>query len=123
MSIDNHYYVAAGMRNSKTRYYNLGAMGDAGHPATNHQVFLAHGVVELSDGTSGICLIDDQYYFEDPEDARWFFAEGYKRMLYEGEKYPDRMALWIDGHEADKRGYANHLQGGGSLETKGERGL
>jgi hypothetical protein len=109
--IDHHFYVPAGMRNSETRlfsefkYYSLGAMKDAGHPATKHQVFLAHGCVENGDGTLSGCLVDEQFYFEDVGDARWFWTEGYKRMLYEGEKYPDRMALWIDDHEAENRGY------------------
>jgi len=42
-------------------------------------------------------------YFEDPEDARWFFDEGYKRMLWKGERYPDSMTLWVDGQEVDNR--------------------
>jgi hypothetical protein len=109
--MDNHFYVPAGMRNSETRvfsefkYYSLGAMEDAGHPATKHQVFLAHGGVENGDGTVSSCLIDEQFYFEDTKDARWFWAEGYREMLFEREKYPDRMTLWIDGQEADNRGY------------------
>jgi len=94
------------VRNSESRlfsefkYYSLGAMKDAGHPATKHQVFLAHGCVENRDQTVTGCLVDEQFYFEVAEDARWFWTEGYKRMLYEGEKHPDRMALWIEdqGH-------------------------
>jgi hypothetical protein len=108
--IDHHSYVPAGMRNSETRlfsefkFYSLGAMKNAGHSATKHQVFLAHGAVEYDNRTT-MALVDEQFYFEDADDARWFWTEGYKRMLYEGEKYPDRMALWIDDQEADNRGY------------------
>ena len=56
--------------------------------ATPHQVLLAHQQ-----------LIDEQYFFEDPKDARWFWTDGYKERLYldnEGAPMPyDRMALWI----------------------------
>jgi hypothetical protein len=102
MSIDHHFYVPAGMRNSETRrfsefkYNSLGELSHAGHLHTDHQVFLAHS----GDGQVGI-LIDEQFYFEDPEDARWFYHEGYKRMLYEGEERPDRMSLFIDGQETE----------------------
>jgi hypothetical protein len=98
MSIDHHFYVAAGMRSSETRrfsefkYNNLGELRDAGHPPTDHQVFMAHGG----------CGIDEQFYFEDAEDARWFYREGHKRMLYEGEEQPDRMSLLIAGRETEQ---------------------
>ena len=45
------------MRNSETRlfsefmYYSLGAMRDAGYPASKRQVSLAHGFVENGEGT------------------------------------------------------------------------
>lgn len=102
MSIDHHFYVPGGMRDSETRrfsefkYSSLGELRDAGHPHTDHQVFLAHG---------GGILIDEQFYFEDAEDARWFFGGGYERVLYEEEEKPDRMALCIDGKEAGEAGY------------------
>jgi hypothetical protein len=64
---------------------------------TPHQVFLAHGVCG-----DALVLIDEQYFFEDPEDARWSYTEGYKRMLYKGEKRPDRMHLWINGEERNE---------------------
>jgi hypothetical protein len=35
------------------------------------------------------------------KDARWFYREGYKRMLYEGEERPDRMSLF-DGQETEQ---------------------
>ena len=85
MSIDHHFCVPAGMRNSETRrfsefkYSSLGELRDAGHPLTDHQVFLAHS------GAGDVAiLIDEQFYFEDAEDARWFYREEYKRMLYDG---------------------------------------
>jgi len=40
-----------------------------------------------------------KYFFEDAEDARWFYREGYKRMLYEGEERPARLELWVDDVE------------------------
>jgi hypothetical protein len=101
MSIDHHFYVPAGMRNSETRkvsefkYRSLRELKNAGHPHAAHQVFLAHGACDTDgDGVlETMALIDEQYHFEDAEDARWFFDEGYKGMLYEGEPTPDRMAL------------------------------
>lgn len=106
MSIDHHFYVPAGVRNhperrfSDNKFWSLASMREAGHEATKHQVFIAHGTTLDAD-----ILIDEQFYFEDAEDARWFYREGYKRMLYEGEAAPDRMALWIDGKEAGEVGY------------------
>jgi len=102
MSINHHFYVPAGMRDSETRrfsefkYSSLGEMRDAVHPHTDHQIFLAHSGA----GDTAI-LIDEQFYFEDAEDARWFYREGYKRTLYEGEERPDRMSLFIDGQETE----------------------
>jgi len=103
MSINHHFYVRAGMRNFETRrfsefkYNSLGELRDAGHPPANHQVFLAHS------GAGDVAiLIDEQFYFEDPEDARWFYREGYMRMLYDGEEQPDRMSLFIDGQEREQ---------------------
>jgi len=103
MSMDHHFYVPAEMRNSETRrfsefkYRSLGELREAGHPHTDHQVFLAHG-----DCGDAYGLIDEQFHFEDAEDARWFYREGYKRMLYEGEELPNRMSLYIDGQETVK---------------------
>lgn len=99
MSIDHVFYVPAGFRNLEpkgTFGEHKDCMHAHQHAWTPHQVFFAHGAN---------FLIDEQYTFEDPEDARWFFDEGYKRMLYEGEPEPDRMALWINDEEADHRGY------------------
>jgi hypothetical protein len=111
MSIDHHYYVAVGMRDSETRRFTECRDAEAkkmieerGWP--EHQVFLAHGATE-----NAIIAIDEQFYFEDAEDARWFFNEGYKRMLYEGEAAPDRMAMWIDGKEAGEVGYDTPVPG------------
>jgi hypothetical protein len=100
MSIDHHFYVPVGMRNSETRrfsdfkYSSLGELRDAGHLHSDHQVFLAHS------GAGDVAiLVDEQFYFEDAEDARWFYREGYKRMLYEGEKCPERLVLCVDDVE------------------------
>jgi hypothetical protein len=118
--MDHDFYVPSGMRNSETRkfsefkYHSLRELRDAGHPHTDHQVFLAHGACDV-DGDGVLDTVsgtDEQFYFEDPEDARWYYREGYKRMLYKGEAAPDRMALWIDGKEAGKVGYDAPIRGG-----------
>jgi len=36
-------------------------------------------------------------FFEDSEDATWFYREGY--TLYEGEERPARLVLWVDDVE------------------------
>jgi hypothetical protein len=65
MSIDNRIWVPAGARNDKTLGYTKYKCGDAMPPErhTRHQVFLAG---------EGNVLIDEQYFFEDEADARWF---------------------------------------------------
>jgi hypothetical protein len=100
MSIDNRISVPAGARNAKPGHRNYAwtkyKCGDVfpREKTTRHQVFLAHGAN---------VLIDEQYFFEDPEDARWFWNEGYNERLFlldeeEGLSAGyDRMALWIDG--------------------------
>jgi len=61
---------------------------------------LAHG---------GYILIDEQYFFQCAEDARWFWKKGYEDRLYtddEGASLSfDRMALWVDGKQVDSRSY------------------
>jgi hypothetical protein len=107
MSIDSRIFVPAGARNrkhddpeyppTKIKYKAGDQMPDS--QKTTHQVFLAHQH-----------LIDEQYFFEDADDARWFWVEGYKGCLFldrDGKTVMsyDRMALWIDGEEIEKRGY------------------
>ena len=55
-------------------------------------MFLAHG---------GNPLCEEQYFFEDEADARWFWKEGYKERLYLIGDGPatrgyDGMTLWIN---------------------------
>jgi hypothetical protein len=104
MSIDNRIFVPAGSRNqkpceplTKQKYKAGDAMPES--QQTPHQVFLAHRH-----------LIDEQYFFEDADDARWFWVQGYKGCLIldrDGKTVMlyDRMALWIDGEQVDERGY------------------
>ena len=107
MSIDSRIFVPAGARSrkhddpeyllTKIKYKAGDQMPDS--QKTPHQVFLAHQH-----------LIDEQYFFEDADDARWFWVEGYKGCLFldrDGKTVMsyDRMALWIDGEEIEKRGY------------------
>jgi len=105
MSIDNYIWVPAGACYEKpgisgygwTKYKSFGEMPDS--QKTTHQVFLAHEH-----------MIDDQYFFEGADDARWFWVKGYKGclVLSDDGKTPmsyDRMALWIGGEEVASRGY------------------
>jgi hypothetical protein len=107
MSIDSRIFVPAGARSrkhddpeyllTKIKYKAGDQMPDS--QKTPHQVFLAHQH-----------LIDEQYFFENADDARWFWVEGYKGCLFldrDGKTVMsyDRMALWIDGEEIEKRGY------------------
>src|ERR1700675_125982 len=98
MSIDNYIWVPAGARGDTSmcyRNYKPWAEMRAAEPSPvpPHQVFLAHQH-----------LIDEQYFFEAVDDARWFWDEGYKERLYLDEQgmpmSHDRMALWVDGEDA-----------------------
>jgi hypothetical protein len=106
MSIDNFIWVPAGIRDDKSidyrKYKSCPDMLRAEQPAsTAHQVFLAHG---------GNSLVDDQYFFESADDARWFWFEGYQHSLcvdnYTMSMPYDRMALWIDNKQVESRGYS-----------------
>jgi hypothetical protein len=99
MSIDNYIWAPAGTRNDKSvgyrKYKSWAEMISAETSSVpRHQVFLVHGAN---------VAIEEQYYFEDPDDARWFWAEGYNERLFlldeeEGESAGyDRMSLWVEG--------------------------
>ena len=103
MSIDNFIWVPAGARIDKNITYNkfksqAEMLAYDGLADTPHQVLLAQGAN---------VLVDEQYFFEDVDDARWFWVEGYRAQLYlnaEGTPVPyDRMALWIDDEEIARR--------------------
>ena len=100
MSIDNFFWVPSGIRNRNDDTKNNFLKTET-PKATSHQVFIAHG---------GNSLVDEQYFFEDAKDARWFWKQGYKtRLFLDNENNPnpyDRMALWIDGLEVATRGYS-----------------
>jgi hypothetical protein len=105
MSIDNFIWAPAGIRSNNNigfrKYRSWAEMCKAEAPtAIPHQAFLAHKL-----------LVDEQYFFEDPEDARWFWTDSYKQRLYlddRGAPMPyDRMALWIGGEEVATRGYTD----------------
>lgn len=98
MSIDNFIWVPAGVRDDKNigyrKYKSWFQMISAETSSVpRHQVFLLHGAN---------VAIEEKYYFEDPDDARWFWAEGYNERLFlvdegEGESAGyDRMSFWID---------------------------
>ena len=107
MSIDNRYYVPAGAKSNPTGYPRTKyKCGDRmlEEQLTKHQVFYAHGGF----------LIDEQYFFESADDARWYFEEGYKRDLLQTDGIPEKgippsrewgpseLHLWIDGEEINK---------------------
>jgi hypothetical protein len=103
MSLDNYTWVPAGARHtykddhgsSWTTYKSHGQMPN--NQKTPHQVFLAHGDR------------DEQYFFQDADDARWFWVQGYKGSLFLHDDKTllpfDRMTLWIDDVEVDSRRY------------------
>ena len=104
--MDHIYYVAAGMRNDPARKFTACRDDEARkilneRGGTPHQVRLNHGATSSTPGGALDTMIgiDEQYFFEDAEDARWFYREGYKQMLYDGEERPDRMSLFIDGQD------------------------
>jgi hypothetical protein len=100
MSIDNFFFVYPGVRDEgkgrwqREQYKTYEEMLADGAEVPPNQVFLAHGAHYL---------IDDQFYFPDPEDARWFWERGYKEMLFEDEHEPDHMDLWIDDEHVGSR--------------------
>jgi hypothetical protein len=104
VSIDNYIWAPAGVRDDKNigyKKYKSWAEMISAEPSRvpRHQVFLAH-----------VHLIDEQYFFEDAEDARWFWAKGYQERVFlagdgKTQMSYDRMALWIDGEELATRGY------------------
>ena len=99
MSLDHIYYVAAGMRNDPARKFTA-CRDDEARKILNERARMPHQV-RFDHGDCGdvYALVDEEYFFEDAEDARWFYREGYKRMLYEGEECPARLVLWVDDVE------------------------
>jgi hypothetical protein len=116
MSIDIYFWASAGTRADKSigyrKYYSCEAMLTSEKvKVPKHQVFLAHGAN---------FAIEEQYFFEDPQDARWFWEEGYRYRLFlldedEGESAGyDRMTLWIEGTlvaERDTPGAYGRIEG------------
>ena len=102
VSTDRYIWVVAGARTAKGRPHYTYTQYDellAARGGSEHQVFLAHG---------GPNLIDEQYFFEDPVDAQWFWGDGYKERLFlvdngrEDFGY-DRMFLWLEGKKVASR--------------------
>lgn len=78
MSIDIYFWAPAGVRADKSigyrKYYSDGEMLTSEKSnIPKHQVFLAHGAN---------FAIEEQYFFEDPQDARWFWEEEYRYRLF-----------------------------------------
>lgn len=102
MSIDSFFYVPAGTRNlplGERRYLKYKSPSEyrAKHDYMPHQVAWVAGGV-----------IDEQYFFEDPQDARWFFTYGWKFRDVSHDSHDSGgagippHALWIDGEEIEE---------------------
>ena len=102
MSVDNYTWVPAGARHTYKSdrgrtwptYKSPAELSD--NLKSRHQVYIAHE------------SLDEQYFFEDADDARWFWIEGYRGSLFldsdEKTVRPySQMALWIDDVEIDSR--------------------
>lgn len=98
MSIDSFFYVLAGTRDlepGKRGYKKYKSVSDfvaahGDHPFPHQVKWVAGG------------WIDEHYFFEDPEDARWFFVEGWRQRDFSDGGCPVGFApsgLWIDGHQ------------------------
>ena len=104
MSIDNFFWVPAGIRNKSMGYKKYKSWADmvaAESPSARpYFVFLAQG---------GKSLVDEQYFFESADDALWFWDHGYQQRLFlddQDSQLPyDRMALWIDDQQVAYREY------------------
>ena len=109
MSIDSYFYVPAGTRNlnpADRRYQKYKSWAEfeaAWYTPTRkapHQVYWLCGD-----------FIDEQYFFEDADDARWFYAKGWKlRDMLDDEDKPigaPPTGLWIDDEEI--KGADNNL--------------
>lgn len=96
MGIDHFFLGTAGCRNrelkkGERRYERKRQPNIMGTPFSvrlNH----GHGIL---DGTPTLFTIDQLFYFETEEDARWFASEGYKGMLYDGETSVESITLII----------------------------
>jgi hypothetical protein len=82
-----HFWVLAGAStgNGILMKYRHGEKMPA---ETRFQVLLSHG---------GNIMVDEQYFFENETDARWFINGGFRTQLYENETAPDHLELLIDG--------------------------
>lgn len=104
MSIDKFIWVPTGASNDDSVHcrqfssYAEMLAYDCFSAEWDHKVLLAHG---------GNSLVDEQYFFESADDARWFWLGGYKNFLFvdsRGEPVSyDRMTLWIDGQQIEHR--------------------
>jgi hypothetical protein len=99
MSIDRFWHVPAGDRDARSANWRKYHPGDKSIRITPHRVFLAHG---------GNSLTDELFLFDDKEDARWFYKEGFRGMLFRDgnetfEAPPDLMYLDIDGKTVAQR--------------------
>jgi hypothetical protein len=98
MSTDSYFHVPAGMRNlplGERRYCKHKTFVDF---VAYHGDRFTHQVKWVAGG-----WIDEQYFFEDAMDARWFFAEGWRSLDFEDAPGVQvgyaPTALWIDGQE------------------------
>lgn len=96
MSVDYFFEVPAGARNTTFGYgwKRYGPFDEIPKSLWNlpHHVYMAHG---------GNCSREDEFYFQDEDDAFWFWNEGFKECLHDGFDCTTRnimeMSLWING--------------------------
>jgi hypothetical protein len=92
VSVDRIWHVPAGDRDMQSANWRKYPSGDKSITITPHRVFLAHG---------GNSLTNELFLFDDKEDAKWFYKEGFRGMLFHDgnetvEAPPDHMYLDID---------------------------
>jgi hypothetical protein len=91
MSIDNFIFLPAGLRNGNREHFRVKSYEELPIAyRTPHQAYLNNN------------LTDDLFFFEDPEDACWFYREGYQGWLFDNpQSQVVELVLWIDGKEVE----------------------
>jgi hypothetical protein len=111
VSIDNFYWYPAGANDATpypegwARAKSLADLPEGKEAAA--QVYFSHGRE---------WAIDEQYFFEDADSARWFWRQGWEgRQIIDSRDGTlvgyQEMALWIGDRLVDQRGYGR--EGGG----------
>jgi hypothetical protein len=100
MSIDSFFFVPRGTRNQPLGERSYKKYKRYSEFVAAHGDDFTHQVYWLAGG-----WIDEQYFFEEAEDARWFYGKGWKsRDFLDGDGFPyghAPTALWIDDQEVE----------------------